>query len=132
MKKIYFIAIALIAVGIFLLINASKDMSTYADFTDAINAEGEVKLVGTLAKDKEMIYNPEKDPNYFSFFVNDRSGMQKKVILLSEKPQDFELSEQIVITGKMKGEEFVARDILLKCPSKYKDEELFLQEKQTI
>ena len=132
MKKIYIIAIALIAVGIALLINASKDMSTYADFTDAINTDGEVKLVGTLAKDKEMIYDPETDPNYFSFFVNDRSGMQKKVVLLSEKPQDFELSEQIVITGKMKGEEFVARDILLKCPSKYKDEELFLKEKQTI
>ena len=132
MKKIYFVAIGLISLGIFLLLNASKDMSTYASFDDAIQSQEEVKLVGTLAKDKEMIYDPEIDPNYFSFYVNDKAGKQRKVVLLSEKPQDFELSEQIVLTGKMKGEDFVARDILLKCPSKYKDEELFLKENESI
>jgi len=35
------------------------------------------------------------------------------------KPQDFERSEQIVLTGKMKGDEFLASKILMKCPSKY-------------
>ena len=56
MKKIYFVVIGLISLGIFLLINASKDMSTYSSFEDAMNTTGEVKLVGTLAKDKDMIY----------------------------------------------------------------------------
>jgi cytochrome c-type biogenesis protein CcmE len=37
------------------------------------------------------------------------------------------MSEQIVVTGQLKGEEFIATDILLKCPSKYKDEELYLK-----
>jgi cytochrome c-type biogenesis protein CcmE len=42
------------------------------------------------------------------------------------KPQDFERSEQIVITGKMSGADFKANHMLLKCPSKYtnKEEEL--------
>jgi cytochrome c-type biogenesis protein CcmE len=79
-----------------------------------------------------MYYNPEKDPNYFSFFIRDKDGVEKKVILLREKPQDFELSEQIVITGKMKAEEFIATDILLKCPSKYKDEEIYIKQESEI
>jgi cytochrome c-type biogenesis protein CcmE len=74
-----------------------------------------------------MDYNPEKDPNYFSFFIKDSKGMEKKVILFAAKPQDFELSEQIVVTGQMKGEVFYASDLLMKCPSKYKDEEIYIK-----
>ena len=74
-----------------------------------------------------MIYKPEKDPNLFSFYVTDKKGESKKVILKAAKPQDFELSEQIVVTGKMVGDEFIAKDVLLKCPSKYKDEEIYIK-----
>lgn len=48
---------------------------------------------------------------------------------MKAKPQDFERSEQVVLTGKMDGDEFVATEILMKCPSKYKDEEIYLKEK---
>ena len=71
-----------------------------------------------------------KDPNYFSFFMKDDKGVEKKVILNQSKPQDFEMSEQIVVTGTMKGNDFVADEILLKCPSKYKDEEIYLKKEQ--
>ncbi len=74
-----------------------------------------------------MYYNPQENPNYFSFFLKDQDGKEKKVILLQGKPQDFDRSEQIVITGEMKGDEFVANEVLLKCPSKYKDEELYMK-----
>jgi cytochrome c-type biogenesis protein CcmE len=57
----------------------------------------------------------------------DSKGMEKKVILFAAKPQDFELSEQIVVTGQMKGEVFYASDLLMKCPSKYKDEEIYIK-----
>lgn len=124
MKKIYFIAIAMIAAAVVILTTAAEDMSTYSTFSEAAKSGKKVKVVGRLAKDKEMYYNPEKDPNYFSFYVQDGGGAEHKVVLLREKPQDFELSEQIVVTGKMKGEEFVASDVLMKCPSKYKDEEI--------
>ena len=83
--------------------------------------------VNPWAKEKDMIYNPEKDPNLFSFYVTDKKGESKKVILKAAKPQDFELSEQIVVTGKMVGDEFIAKDVLLKCPSKYKDEEIYIK-----
>ena len=131
MKKIHIIAIIMIAVAIGLLTNAAEDMSTYATFNEAEKTGEKVKIAGQLSKDKEMYYNPEEDPNYFSFYISDTDGQERKVVLLSEKPQDVELSEQIVLTGKMKGEEFVASEMLMKCPSKYKDEEILIKSKES-
>lgn len=127
MKKIYIVAILMVVAAIVLLTTAADDMSTYATFGQASRTGDRVKIAGQLSKDKEMYYNPAEDPNYFSFFIKDTEGEERKVVLLSEKPQDFELSEQIVLTGQMKGDEFVATDMLMKCPSKYKDEEVYIK-----
>jgi cytochrome c-type biogenesis protein CcmE len=132
MKRIHFISIALIAGAIVLLIMASGDLSTYGTFEEARKARGKVKIAGQLAKDKEMLYNPEEDPNYFSFYLTDQEGEEQRVILRAAKPTDFEMSEQIVVTGRWKNEQFIASDVLLKCPSKYKDEEIYLKEESTI
>ncbi len=123
-KKIHIISLVMIVAAVALLLSASKDMSTYATFQQAETVGGSVKVVGTLSKDKEMYYEPQIDPNYFSFYIKDRDGHERKVILREAKPQDFELSEQIVVTGKMEDETFEASSLLMKCPSKYKDEEI--------
>lgn len=132
MKKVYIVAIALIAVAVVILTTASNDMSTYATFKDASAQMNEkVKVVGQLAKDKAIVYDPMIDPNITEFFVKDADGMEQRVKLLKSKPQDFELSEQVVLTGKMQEDgTFLATDILMKCPSKYKDEELFVKAEQ--
>ena len=130
MKRIYIIVVIMIAAAIAMLVNASGDMSVYSTFADAGKSAQKVKIAGQLAKDKAMIYEPEKDPNYFSFFIKDTDGIEKKVILLAAKPQDFELSEQIVVTGSMKDDTFIATDLLMKCPSKYKDEEIYIKGEQ--
>lgn len=130
MKKIHIIAILMVAAGIVLFTTAAEDMSTYATFREAAATGKKVKIAGQLAKDKEMYYKPEENPNYFSFYIKDTEGQERKIVLLSEKPQDFELSEQIVLTGMMKGEEFVATEMLMKCPSKYKDEEIYIKTEQ--
>lgn len=127
MKKSYIIALALIGVAVILLISASKDFSTYSSFNSASKSGGLVKIVGQLAKDKEIYYQAEKDANHFSFYLTDKEGITKQVILKAPKPQDFELSEQVVLTGVMNGEIFEAKTMLLKCPSKYKDEEIYIK-----
>lgn len=127
MKKIHIVGIIMIVAAIGLLSQVAGDMSTYATFNQAERSSEKVKIAGQLSKDKEMIYNPEQDPNYFSFYVRDTEGEERKVVLLAAKPQDFELSEQIVLTGRMNGDEFVATDLLMKCPSKYKDEEIYIK-----
>jgi cytochrome c-type biogenesis protein CcmE len=121
-KRPYIIAALLIAAGIFVFINSSKDVSSYANFNEAYG--NRVKVVGTLSKDKPMEYDPENKPNEFSFVMKDDKNVEKKVVLKQPKPQDFEMSEQIVVTGTLKEDVFYADEILMKCPSKYKDEEI--------
>lgn len=132
MKRVHIISIVLIIVAIGALLIASKDVSTYGTFAEARSESGKVKIAGELAKDKEMMYNPEIDPNYFSFYLVDQNGEEQKVILQSAKPQDFEMSEQIVVTGQWHEQDFVANSVLLKCPSKYKDEEIFVKDASSI
>ncbi|MEO1516175.1 MAG: cytochrome c maturation protein CcmE [Bacteroidota bacterium] len=130
MKKTHLIAIAIIAVAIGLLISLSGDVSKYATFEEAGRSGERVKIAGILSKDKAMTYDPEKDANYFSFFLKDSEGEEREVVLLAGKPQDFERSEQIVLTGQMQDNRFIATDMLMKCPSKYKDEEIFIKSKE--
>lgn len=129
MKKVYLVFGLLLVAGIVMLINAASDVSTYGSFKDANQSGAKVKIVGKLSKDKDITYDPSKDANYFSFYITDNNGDESKVVLHSAKPQDFELSESIVVTGKMKGDVFEASDMLLKCPSKYKDEEIEVKSK---
>ncbi len=127
MKKIYIVAFVMIAVAIGMLMNAADDMSSYSSFEMARETGNKVKIAGQFSKDKEVHYDPEVDPNYFTFYIMDTEGEQRKVVLHGAKPQDFEMSEQIVVTGRMKGEDFIASDLLMKCPSKYKDEEVYIK-----
>ncbi len=122
MKKIYIIGFLALAAGIVMMISASNDVSKYASFEDAEKGN-RVKVVGQLSKDKEMTYNPNIDANLFKFFMKDDKGMEKEVNYIGAKPQDFEMSESIVITGKLQEDVFIADEMLLKCPSKYKGEE---------
>ena len=127
MKISVIIALLFVAAGIGVIISSTSDVTTYADFTTAAQTEGKVKIVGQLVKDQPIEYNPEKDPNYLSFFLEDDKGGVRKVVLKASKPQDFERSESIVLTGTLKDDVFVASDMLMKCPSKYKNEETFIR-----
>lgn len=127
MKKSHILAIIIIAAAVGILISASGDVTTYADFSQAEQKGEKVKLVGQLVKDQPVEYNPDKDPNYLSFTLRDDKGEVRKVVLKAAKPQDFERSEQIVLSGAMKDGVFVADDMLLKCPSKYQDQETYIR-----
>lgn len=130
MKKIHLVAIAVIAIAIGILISASKDVTTYSNFAQAAKSGEKVKLVGQLVKDRPVEYNPEKDANHLGFYLKDEAGEVRQVVLNAAKPQDFERSESIVLTGEMQGDVFKASDMLLKCPSKYKDQEVYVREKK--
>ena len=122
-----FLILALIAAGVIMLISASKDMSTYSTFEQVRKTGEPAKVVGVLAKDKPMYYDAEKNANLFKFYMTDQDGEVREVTLKAAKPRDFELSEQVVATGSFVGDEFVASSILMKCPSKYKNEEVLVR-----
>jgi cytochrome c-type biogenesis protein CcmE len=122
MKKIHIVGIIVIAVAIGVIFTSLKNTATYADFNEALaNPDKEYHVVGKLNKNQPLIYDPKINPDEFIFTLIDNKGIEKRVVLHKSKPQDFERSEQIVIIGKMHGEEFHANDILMKCPSKYND-----------
>ncbi|SRR6056297_4292647 len=127
MNKTLIAAIILILGALSVIIFTSSDVSSYGTFAQAERSGERLKVVGQLSKDKDMVYDPVKDPNKFTFFMKDNEGREEKVILLQAKPQDFELSEQLVMTGKMKDDTFIASDMLMKCPSKYNDEEIYIR-----
>ena len=122
MKKVHIVGIIIIAASIGAILTTLNNTSTYASFSEATLSPGsEFHVVGKLDKTKETVYEPKVNANQFSFYMIDNKGMERKVILMKNKPQDFERSEQIVTIGKIKGDEFIASDILMKCPSKYND-----------
>ncbi len=127
MKIAHIIGLIVIAIAIGVIVAVVGDFSSYETFATAKAMPGsQLHIVGQLDKSTPSEYDAQKDANYFAFYMNDKSGEKCKVVFNGTKPQDFERSEQIVLTGSMVGSEFHASNILLKCPSKYtnKSEEI--------
>ncbi len=124
MKISYILGIVIVAVLIGIIFSTISESSTYAPFSTAISHEGSTyHVVGTLNLDKEFEYNPEVNANVFGFYLVDIEGYEMKVLYNGSKPQDFEKSEQVVVVGKISGENFIAKEVLMKCPSKYSGNE---------
>ncbi|MXV15596.1 cytochrome c maturation protein CcmE domain-containing protein [Hufsiella ginkgonis] len=124
MKKTSIIGLIIIAISIGVIISIYADTSTYGNFSEAQEKQSELVVVSHLNKRKKFTYDPHKDANYFAFYAIDNKGKECQVIFNGTKPQDFEKSEQLVITGKMSGENFYASRILMKCPSKYNKDQV--------
>ncbi len=124
MKRTHIIALVLIAVAIaYMLVTMSKDLTTYDTIASARQKQGKyIHLIAKLDRTKDIEYNPVNDPNFLAFYAVDSLGGETKVVYHSTKPPELESSERIVLKGKMNGEVFECKEILLKCPSKYKDD----------
>ena len=122
MKTIHIIIILVLVVAVAVVITTMTDSSTYSDFGQAALKPGkELHIIGKLNRGKPIEYDAKKNANQFSFYMVDEKGIEKQVIYNNAKPQDFEKSEKVVIIGSMKGDQFMAKSLLLKCPSKYND-----------
>ncbi len=128
MKRTHIVLLVAIAIAIGGLIMMSVDFSTYDTIASAKQKQGKyVHLIARLDKSAPQDYDPAKNPNYFSFTAMDSLGARAKVVYHNTKPAEFENSERIVLKGKMQGEVFECSEILLKCPSKYKDDKKQLE-----
>ena len=126
MKKTHIVILVFIAVAIAVLISFMGDLSTYETIASAKQKDGRsVTIIAKLDNSKPIEYDPRTNPNYLSFHVVDTLGNQARVVYHYEMPYDMEKAERIVLKGKMKGDVFdiTSKDgILIKCPSKYKDD----------
>jgi len=126
MKKLHIVILILMAASIAVLISFMGELSTYETIASAREKAGKtVTIIAHIDNTQPIEYNPVKDPNFVSFHISDTLGNKAKVIYHFEKPYDLEKAERITLKGKMNGDVFdiTRKDgILLKCPSKYKDD----------
>lgn len=125
MKKIHIVLLVLIAGTIAVLISFLKTTTTYDTVQTAIDKPGKfVHLMARWDKSQPLQYDALKDPNFLSFVAIDTLGQAVKVIYHNPKPENFEISERLVLKGKYNNTEgyFDCSSIQTKCPSKYKDD----------
>ncbi len=132
MKKSHILAIAVIGVAIAIIISTAGDASTYVNFEQAsqlasTGSSTQVHVVGQLPKDAmgniQGLENSE-DRLSFSFTLIDDASKEQKVYYNEPMPPDFTKSEKIVVIGNYQNDRFIAKKILLKCPSKYNEQKL--------
>ncbi len=131
MKKTHIIGIIVIAIAIGIIVSTAGDAGTYVTFDQAQKLSDKkvdklVHVVGELPKNPsgDILGMDERDKLSFSFQLVDENKKTCQVYYNEPKPVDFERSEKVVVVGKMSGEVFVAEKILMKCPSKYVEDEI--------
>lgn len=121
MKRTHIAIIVVIAVAIGAIMVSINDASTYVGFMQAEETPGtKYTVIGYLDKEAPMNYNARAQK--FAFTAIDKDGHRKEVIYNQPKPQDFERSEEITMKGYATDSAFIAEEILMKCPSKYNDQ----------
>lgn len=132
MKKSHILGIVVIVIAIGIIMSTAGDASSYVTFGQAMEMastgnESKIHVVGTLKKasDGSVVgIEPTEDKLSFSFTMVDSDLKEQKVYYAEPMPVDFLRSEQVVVIGAYHQELFVADKILLKCPSKYQEEEI--------
>ena len=118
--------ILLVAAAILMVIfgvSLSKNLSTYSTFTSAKETGKTVHIAGEWVERE----NSRETENLFQFFVKDSIGTVELVHFNDPKPNNFEQAERIVLVGGYEQETFVADKIITKCPSKYGESEITLE-----
>ena len=132
MKKSHILGIVVIAIAIGIIMSTAGDASSYVTFGQAMEMastgnDSKIHVVGTLKKNPDgTVVGIESAENKlsFSFLMLDANLGEQQVYFAEPMPVDFLRSEQVVVVGAYHDELFVADKILLKCPSKYQEQEI--------
>ncbi len=121
MKKTHLAIIIFIAIAVGAIIVTMSDASTYVGFEEAYKTPGtKYTVIGYLDKEAPMHYDARTQR--FEFTAIDKEGKRQKVVYNQPKPQDFERSEEVTMKGYASDSGFIAEEILMKCPSKYNEQ----------
>ncbi|MDP4150639.1 MAG: cytochrome c maturation protein CcmE [Bacteroidota bacterium] len=126
MKRSHIVLLVFIAASIAVIISFLGSLAPVETIASAkLKAGKTVTINARIDASIPMEYDPLRNPNYISFHICDTLGNKARVVYHYEKPYDLEKAERITLRGKMNGDVFdiTQKDgILLKCPSKYKDD----------
>jgi len=94
-----------------------ENLTPYVGFKDARAARGSVQVMGKL--DKSTI----KYASTLDFVLVDDSGDRLPVSFSAVRPANFEQAMQVTAIGQYDGNIFQAKNLLVKCPTKYQGTE---------
>ena len=132
MNKSHIIIIVVIAAAIGVIVSTAGDASTYVSFDEALQlsttgSKNDIHVVGELKKDGMGHIVGIQEGSYivsFSFVMVEDKGKEQTVYYNQPMPADFQRSEKVVVIGKYTANSFHASKILLKCPSKYQEQNI--------
>ena len=121
MKSKYIIGLVMGSiVAVVAVVFALQTQKTYVTFPEAAESGRQVQVRGTWVKEGGADYDPSE--NLFTFTMQDEDGNHMPIRFHDAKPNNFELAEEVVVGGRVENGEFLASDLLTKCPSKYEAE----------
>ena len=124
MKKSYIIGgIVIIAALLLAMFSFKSTLTSYVSIKDAKATEQHVQVAGVLVKGSTSF---DETRNLLIFSIKEEDGSEMTVHYYKSKPANFENAEKIVAVGKYNKltQAFVANELLVKCPSKYKKKDL--------
>ena len=100
-------------------ISFNKTLTPYVSIAEAKSAATMVQVKGQRADDGTF----DTSNNLFTFQLVDEKGEQITVVYDGAKPGNFEQASEVVCVGIYENGSFKAKQILVKCPSKYMEEQ---------
>jgi cytochrome c-type biogenesis protein CcmE len=120
MKAKYIIGIVIIVTFIVWAgISFNKTLTPYVSIAEAKSTSTMVQVKGQRADDGSF----DTVNNLFTFGLVDDNGERITVIYDGAKPGNFEQASEVVCVGIYENGSFKAKEILVKCPSKYMEEQ---------
>lgn len=117
--KVFIVIAILIIFILFGAFSFKKNLTPYVDLDEAKKSLGVVQVIGEVVTDQTR-YDLETQKLYFT--LRNKKNEKLLVSYAGPKPANFEDATNVVAIGKYENGEFVAEQVLVKCPSKYQGE----------
>lgn len=119
MKKSYIIgAIVVVAAMIMAMYSFKSTLTSYVTVSEAKASKRPVQVAGVVVTGTDRY---DLESNNLLFTLREDGGDEMKVEYDGPRPSNFDEVNKVVAIGKYQPKEqvFVARELLVKCPTKY-------------
>ncbi|MEW6524669.1 MAG: cytochrome c maturation protein CcmE [Bacillota bacterium] len=114
-------ALVILAFAVFAVQSLRAAMNPYVTFAQAAASSRTVQVMGHLSSKGAIFY--DLDSRNLHFTMTDQEGNEAQVVFAGAKPDNFEHADSLVVVGRFRGQVFWAHRLLVKCPSKYQDQD---------
>ena len=112
-------AVIIVGFAVYAVSSFKSSITPYVSIEEAIESGNTVQVKGQRVDNG----NFDVQDNLFKFTLQDNNGKKMEVIYDGAKPGNFDQATEIVCVGQYKDGKFHAKNILVKCPSKYQEME---------